>query len=124
MNRPLPLLLALACAVPLVPAAEGPLAPFLGAPGLERQVVFSGRDQIREPYLAVALDGSILALRNQESVARRSVDGGRTWGEPARVPVALAETRGFRPPEVRALHNLVEAQQEAFILAWYEHFGR
>jgi hypothetical protein len=40
------------------------------------------------------------------------------------VPVAFAETRGFRPPEVRALHNLVEAHQKAFILAWYEHFGR
>jgi hypothetical protein len=39
-------------------------------------------------------------------------------------PVALAEARGFRPPEVRALHNLVEAHQEAFTLAWYEHFGR
>jgi hypothetical protein len=28
------------------------------------------------------------------------------------------------PPEVRVLHHRVEAQQEAFILAWYEHFGR
>lgn len=85
-------LAAAALAAPAAPAAEGPLAPFLGAPVLERQVVFSGPDQIREPYLAVALDGAILVLRNKESLARRSVDGGRTWGEPARVPVAFLDS--------------------------------
>lgn len=27
-------------------------------------------------------------------------------------------------PQLRALHNLVEANQRAFIVAWDEHFGR
>lgn len=73
-------------------AAEGPLAPFLGAPTLDRQVIFAGKDRIREPYLAVALDGTIIAVRNYESIARRSEDGGRTWSEPAPVPVAFLDS--------------------------------
>ncbi len=39
-------------------------------------------------------------------------------------PVVLAEARGFRGRQLRALHNLVEANQRAFIVAWDEHFGR
>jgi sialidase-1 len=73
-------------------AAEGPLAPFLGSPALDRQEVFSGKERIREPYLAVALDGTIVALRNYDSIARRSGDGGRTWSEPATVPVAFLDS--------------------------------
>ncbi|MCE2863240.1 MAG: Sialidase precursor [Verrucomicrobiota bacterium] len=73
-------------------AAEGALAPFLGAPVIDRQMVFSGKDRIREPYLAVALDGTIVVLRNYDSLARRSEDGGRTWSEPSPIPVAFLDS--------------------------------
>ena len=36
-------------------------------------------------------------------------------------PVALADSRGFRG---RELHYLVEANREAFIVSWDEHFGQ
>ena len=39
-------------------------------------------------------------------------------------PVALADSRGFRGPELRELHYLVEANREAFIVSWDEHFGQ
>lgn len=40
------------------------------------------------------------------------------------VPISLAESRGFRSAELRALHNLVEQHRESFILAWDEHFNQ
>jgi hypothetical protein len=43
---------------------------------------------------------------------------GIPWGNPQQADPFV------HPPEVRVLHHRVEAQQEAFILAWYEHFGR
>ena len=42
-------------------------------------------------------------------------------------PVALADSRGFRGRELRELrelHYLVEANREAFIISWDEHFGQ
>ncbi len=39
------------------------------------------------------------------------------------LPVVLAENRGFRAPELRSLHNLIEEHQERIIFRWHEHFG-
>jgi len=39
-------------------------------------------------------------------------------------PIALAASRGFRSPELRELHNLVEQHRESLILAWDEHFDQ
>ncbi|MDZ7619026.1 MAG: hypothetical protein U1E05_18620 [Patescibacteria group bacterium] len=55
---------------------EGPLEAFLGEPLLEKQVVFEGDSGVREPYLAVAVDGTVLAMRNYDKLLRRSEDGG------------------------------------------------
>lgn len=40
------------------------------------------------------------------------------------IPVSLAETRGFRSSELRALHNPVEQHRASFIIAWDEHFNQ
>ena len=71
--------------------AEGPLDAFLGEPLFEREVVFEG-DQVREPYLAVALDGTVLILRNRGIHLRRSEDGGQTWSEIIEVPFGFRDT--------------------------------
>lgn len=58
---------------------EGPLDPFQGEPRLELQRVFASE---RFPNVVVTLAGTVLATWGSESVrARRSEDGGRTWGE-------------------------------------------
>ena len=73
---------------------EGRLESFLGEPEMEtQQVVLHARSQVW-PNIVVALDGSVLATygvvfggsepfeRNSRHVAaRRSQDGGKTWGE-------------------------------------------
>lgn len=62
--------------------AEGQLAPFLGKPVFDKQFVFQGGDSnVREPYLAIALDGTLLAVRNNQGRLRRSEDAGKSWGE-------------------------------------------
>lgn len=61
--------------------AEGPLDVFLGEPCFASQIVFDGGNDVREPYLAIALDGTLLAVRNYKQQLRRSEDGGRSWGE-------------------------------------------
>jgi len=61
--------------------AEGPLEAFLGESVFDMQVVFEGGGPVREPYLALAVDGTLLAVRNNKGHLRRSEDGGRTWGE-------------------------------------------
>ena len=61
--------------------AEGPLDVFLGKPFFDTQVVFDGGNDVREPYLAIALDGTLLAVRNYKQQLRRSEDGGRSWGD-------------------------------------------
>ncbi|MCX8239316.1 MAG: sialidase family protein, partial [Akkermansiaceae bacterium] len=59
---------------------EGRLEPFLGKPKMESQQVFEGS---RFPNVAVATDGTILAVFAQNGVSvRRSEDGGTTWGDP------------------------------------------
>ncbi len=89
------LCLALLAAAPRTAAgrtAEGELKPFLGVPFMEKQVVFAGDDKVREPYLGVALDGSVLIMRNYAKLLRRSEDGGRTWGEIKEVPFGFLDS--------------------------------
>ena len=58
--------------------SEGELASFLGAPRFEMAQVFQNE---RFPNVVVAVDGTVLALWGNQSVrARRSEDGGKTWG--------------------------------------------
>ena len=61
--------------------AEGPLDVFLEKPFFDMQVVFDEGKGVREPYLAIAVDGTLLAVRNNKKHLRRSEDGGRSWGE-------------------------------------------
>ncbi len=57
---------------------EGSLQPFLGEPRFDTQQLFKSQ---RFPNLVVALDGTVLATwGNKGVVARRSEDGGKTWG--------------------------------------------
>ena len=59
--------------------AEGKIDLHLGEPGLELQQVF--RDE-RFPNVVVAVDGTIVCTFGISSVrARRSEDGGKTWGD-------------------------------------------
>ena len=55
------------------------LDPFLDAPAMEIQQIFSGG---RFPSIVVALDGTVLAFWGQNTLprVRRSEDGGKTWG--------------------------------------------
>ena len=58
--------------------AEGPIEPHLGDATLEMQQLFSGE---RMPNVTVTVDGTVLATWGTSSVrARRSEDGGQTWG--------------------------------------------
>jgi sialidase-1 len=72
--------------------AEGPLDAFMGDAVFDLQLVFDGGDGVREPYLAVALDGTLLALRNKEQHLRRSEDGGETWSDIIEVPFGFLDT--------------------------------
>lgn len=72
--------------------AEGPLEAFLGEPALHKQVVFEGDDRVREPYLAVAVDGTILVMRNYLKRLRRSEDGGHSWSESSEVPFGFLDS--------------------------------
>lgn len=56
---------------------EGELAAFMGEPKLEIQQVFNGG---RFPNVAVAVDGTVLAVLDGVKV-RRSEDGGKNWGK-------------------------------------------
>jgi len=61
---------------------EGKLTSFLGDPVFETQFIFKDDNgHVREPYLAIAVDGSLLAIRNGIGHLRRSEDAGRTWGK-------------------------------------------
>ena len=57
---------------------EGKLQPFLGEPSIELQQVFKNQ---RFPNIVVAMDGTLVATWGSDGVvARRSEDGGKTWG--------------------------------------------
>jgi sialidase-1 len=72
--------------------AEGPLTAFLGEPLFQKQIIFDGDNRVREPYMAVAVDGTVLAMRNYEKLLRRSEDGGLTWGEAFEAPFGFLDT--------------------------------
>lgn len=72
-----------ACFVATLAAAEkpveGPIGAFLGKPRMEVQPLFKA---IRHPNVVVTLKGTVLAtLGDKKLLARRSEDGGNTWGE-------------------------------------------
>lgn len=71
---------------------EGPLDVFLGEPFFDTQVVFDDGDHVREPYLAIAVDGTLLAVRNNKGHLRRSEDGGGNWGEIIDVPITHSDS--------------------------------
>jgi sialidase-1 len=72
--------------------AEGAPEAFLGEPIFDRQVVFDGEENVREPYLAIALDGTLLAVCNYRQQLRRSEDGGQSWSETIEVPIAHSDS--------------------------------
>jgi sialidase-1 len=71
---------------------EGTLAVFLGEPFFDMQVVFDEGNHVREPYLAIAVDGTLLAVRNNKKQLRRSEDGGQSWGEITDVPITHSDS--------------------------------
>lgn len=72
--------------------AEGQLDDFLGDPFFDMQVVFDQGNHVREPYLAISLDGTLLAIRNNLGHLRRSEDGGQSWGEIIEVPITHSDS--------------------------------
>jgi sialidase-1 len=59
--------------------AEDKIDSLMGEPKLEMQQVFQGE---RFPNIVVAVDGTLVATWGSSSVrARRSEDGGQTWGD-------------------------------------------
>jgi len=69
--------------------AEGGLPAFLGTPALRMQQIFSGE---RFPNIVVATDGTLVATWGTSKYqARRSTDGGHTWG-----PEILIAKPGFQ----------------------------
>jgi len=72
--------------------AEGSLGVFLGKPLFDTQVVFDEGDHVREPYLAIAVDGTLLAVRNNKKHLRRSEDGGRSWGDIIDLPITHSDS--------------------------------
>jgi sialidase-1 len=71
--------------------AEGTIKPFIGEPYLKTEFVFTGKST-REPYLGVAVNGSILIMQNYEKLLRRSEDGGNTWSDPVKVPFGFRDS--------------------------------
>ncbi len=94
--------------VPLTAAGkpeEGTFETFKGEPFFELKEVFNGGGQVREPYLGIAVDGTILVLRNRANPPqagsghlRRSEDGGNSWGGIIEVPFGFLDTN-FIPDE-------------------------
>lgn len=70
--------------------AEGKLDPYFGEPTLELTQVFRGE---RFPNIVVATDGTLVATWGTSHVrARRSEDGGKTWGE--EIPISKPGFQG------------------------------
>jgi sialidase-1 len=72
--------------------AEGPLDVFLGEPFFDMKAVFDEGDHVREPYFAIAVDGTLLAVRNNKKQLRRSKDGGQSWGEIIDLPITHSDS--------------------------------
>lgn len=83
------------CQPPLTAAghpAEASLDAFAGEVFFHTQYLFEGDRNVREPYLAIALDGTLLALRNNAQHLRRSEDGGERWSDIIEVPFGFLDT--------------------------------
>ena len=77
--------------LPFKPSSnEGKLKPFLGKPKMELQQVFKNQ---RFPNIVVAMDGTLVATWGSDGVvAKRSEDGGKTWG--AKITIAQPGFQG------------------------------
>ena len=72
-------LIGFVSSAPRLQATEGKLDAFLGEPALELGQVFRGE---RFPNIVVSMKGTVIATWGTSHVrARRSEDGGKTWGE-------------------------------------------
>ena len=72
-------LLVFISSTPQLQATEGKLDAFLGEPALELGQVFRGE---RFPNIVVSMKGTVIATWGTSHVrARRSEDGGKTWGK-------------------------------------------
>jgi len=70
--------------------AEGKVDVFLGKPELDMQQIFQGE---RFPNITVAIDGTVLATWGTSRIqARRSEDGGQSWG--AEITIAKPGLQG------------------------------
>ena len=72
--------------------AEGPLEEFLDEPVFDLQIVFDESNHVREPLLAIAVDGTLLAIRDKAQQLRRSENGGQSWGEVVDVPITFSDS--------------------------------
>ncbi len=71
------------------PPLEAELESFLGQPRMEMQQIFSSE---RFPNIVVTMKGTVLATWGNKSIrARRSEDGGRSWG-----PEIIVASPGFQ----------------------------
>jgi hypothetical protein len=56
-------------------------------------VVFSDEGgRVREPYLAIAVDGTLLAVRSYIGKLRRSEDAGKTWGKIQDIDIRILDS--------------------------------
>lgn len=77
--RPIVLFLLVSCPLCAQQGNEGTVTPFLGEPKLELQQVFSNE---RFPNVVVTKKGTVLLTWGNKHIrARRSEDGGKTWGD-------------------------------------------
>ena len=100
------LLLYVALCAPVIAADkfEGALKPFLGEPEFEIQQVFKGG---RFPNLAVATDGTVLAVFAKDGVSlKRSEDGGQSWQTSE--PFPEMGTGGGRRSQSRTFQPLMD----------------
>ncbi len=93
--------------------AEGPLSPFLGTPRFDLKLLFNGQPNVREPYLAVTVDGTILAMRNRARPPeintghlRRSTDGGESWEPFTEVPFGFMDSNFIIDENTGDIHVL------------------
>ena len=69
---------------------EGSLQPFIGEPRMEMQQVFRNE---RFPNIVVTLKGTVIVTWGNNSIrARRSEDGGNTWGDEIVIAKPLQRT--------------------------------
>ena len=72
---------------------EGPLKPFLGEPVFDQKVVFSDEGgKVREPFLAIAVDGTLLAVRSYVGKLRRSSNAGKSWEEIQDIDIRILDS--------------------------------